>query len=187
MALDKLRQYAAEQQAAVDASIDTMTAQKPTEAPVSVLNVNGTSIPPSAESVTEALQKRVAAVYKAQQQAIQATGQRSSELLQGIQRGEDIYKLFLQAIEIIGLMTGDTVIHKQAAEDIKTIYGVGLLEPYPLQLELSEIRQRLGKLTEATERADQPDDTLKRIYNAIAQHKTRERQIESLIERGEQT
>lgn len=187
MALEKLRQYAAEQQAAVNAAIDTMTAQKPVEAHVNVINVNGASTPPSAESVTEALQKRVAAIYKAQQQAIQATGQKTTELLKGIQRGENIYKLFLQAIEIIGLMTGDTVIHNQAAEDIKTVFGVGLLEPYPLQMELEEIRQRINKLSEATERADQLDDSLKRIYNAIAQHKTRERQIESLIERREQT
>jgi len=49
-------------------------------------------------------------------------------------------------------------------------------------MELDEIRQRLDKLTEATERAGQPDDTLMRIYNAIAQHKTREQQIESLMQ-----
>ena len=182
MALEKLKQYATEQQATIDAAIDTITAQNPIEAPVSVINVNGTSTQPSAESVTEALQRRVAATYKAQQQAIQATGQKTTELLKGIQRGEGIYTLFLQAIEIIGLMTGDTVIHTQAAEDIKSIYGVGLLERQPLELELSKIRQRLGKLTEATERADQPDDTLMRIYNAIAQHKARERQIEDLMQ-----
>ncbi len=182
MALEKLKQYAAEQQAAVEEAIDTMTAQKPTETPVSVLSVNGTSIPPSAESVTEALQKRVAAIYKAQQQNIQAAGQYTTEMLKGIKQGENIYNLFLKAVNIIGLMTGDTVIHTQAAEDIKTIYGVGLSEPYPLQLELSEIRQRLDRLAEATERADQPDDTLIRIYNAIAQHKTRERQIEQIMQ-----
>ena len=163
-------------------STDTITAQKPIEAPVSVINVNGTSTKPSIESVTEAIQRRVADRYKAQQQAIQATGQKTTELLKGIQRGEGIYTLFLQAVEIIGLMTGDTVIHNQAAEDIKSIYGVGLLERQPLQMELDEIRQRLDKLTEATERAGQPDDTLMRIYNAIAQHKTREQQIESLMQ-----
>ena len=182
MALDKLKQYAAEQQATIDAAIDTITAQKPIEAPVSVINVNGTSIPPSAESVTEALQKRVAAIYKHQQENIQAAGQHTTEMLKGIKQGENIYNLFLQAVNIIGLMTGDTVIHNQAAEDIKSIYGVGLLERQPLELELSEIRQRLEKLSAAIERKGEPDDSLRRIYNAITQHKTREQQIEDLMQ-----
>lgn len=79
-------------------------------------------------------------------------------------------------------MTGDTIIHSQASEDIKAIYGAGLLEPCPMQLELDEIRQRLNKMSEAIQRPDQPDDTLRRIYSAIEQHRKREMQIENLMQ-----
>jgi hypothetical protein len=127
------------------------------------------------------MQRRVADNYKRQQENIQKAGQYTTELLKGIKQGESIYNLFLQAVNIIGLMTGDTVIHSQAAEDLKAIYGEGLLQPEPLIIELQEIRQRLEKLSAAISREDQPDDTLRRIYAAIAQHKTREQQIMGLI------
>lgn len=79
-------------------------------------------------------------------------------------------------------MTGDTVIHSQASEDIKAIYGMGFSEPYPMQMELDEIRQRLSKMSEAIQRPNQPDDTLRRIYNAIEHHRQREMQIENLMQ-----
>lgn len=149
---------------------------------LSALNKNGITAHINAENVTEAIQRRVADIYRAQQQSIQKAGYLNSDLLRGIKRGESIYKLFLQAVEIIGLLTGDTTMHSQASEDIKAIYGMGFLEPYPVQMELDEIRQRLSKLSEAIKQPGQPDDTLKRIYSAIEYHRQREMQIENLMQ-----
>lgn len=78
-------------------------------------------------------------------------------------------------------MTEDSVIYTQAVEDLKAIHGEGLLQKEPLKIELQHIRQRLERMGEALSRAGMPDDSLKRIYAAIAQHKIREQEILKLI------
>lgn len=110
----------------------------------------------------------------------------TTAILKGARAGESITALLLKAGECISLMTGDSVFYSQLEEDIKGIYGAGLLEPEPLQLELEEVKGRLQKLQESLQREGEPADSKRRIENAIEAHKKRANQLQKLIERETQ-
>ena len=77
------------------------------------------------------------------------------------------------------LRDGDTVSYKEARENMKAIYGIGLGEEVPLQIELEEVEGRLTKLRESYEREKDSDqkDMVERLKNAIRAHEER---VESL-------
>ena len=102
--------------------------------------------------------------------------QLQTEILKGIKAGADIYSLFLKATKAIALMTSNNLFYTQTEADIKAIYGRGLKEKPPLQIELKETEERLKKLIEAEQREDQTDSK-ERIQRAIKAH---EAAIESL-------
>lgn len=105
-------------------------------------------------------------MYSTYQENIKRAGSCRSDVLKGIKRGEDPLDLLLTAIECISLMTGDTVIYKQAEEDITAIYGWGLGYKQPLHRQLRNARERLEKLKQATVL---PEDR-QRLNNAIREH-----------------
>ena len=49
-------------------------------------------------------------------------------------------------------MTSNTVFYSQLEGDIRAIYGQGLLDPLPLQIELQQTQERLTRLREAEQR-----------------------------------
>lgn len=126
--------------------------------------------------------ERAVAVYGEYQKNIKLSGQLQTDILKGAKRGEDIYSLFLKAVQVISLMTSNTVFYSQLEGDIRAIYGQGLLEPLPLQIELQETQERLQMLREALNREIETD-AKDRIQRAIKAHEVKIADLESLIKR----
>ena len=126
--------------------------------------------------------ERALAVYREYQKNIILSGQLQTDILKGAKRGEDIYSLFLKAVKAISLMTSNTVFYSQIERDIKVIYGQGLLDPLPLQIDLQETQERLTRLREALNREIEPD-AKDRIQRAVKAHEAKIADLESLIQR----
>ena len=157
------------------------------ESPVKRLKTGLEGIPPEAPAKRLILEQkeaqrereRTAEVYRTYQDNIRKSGQLQTDILKGLKAGEDIYSLFLKAVDAIGCMTSNRVFRSQIEEDLKSIYGRGLREPAPLKLELEQTRERLKRLLEAQER--EPDqDSQRRIGAAITAHKNRIAELEQL-------
>ena len=123
--------------------------------------------------------ERAAAAYKKYQQNILAAGQLRSEITGGAAAGEDIYTLFLKAVETIGKMTGDSLFIDQIGKSIKSVYGIGLKEEQPLNLEILETRARLKKLKTAWKR-ETDLESRDRIGRAIDAHEARIKKLERM-------
>lgn len=136
-----------------------------------------------ADSIKEE-RERAKAVYREYQRNIKTSGQLQTALLKGARQGEDIYSLFLKAVKAISLMTSNKAFYSQIEDDIKTIYGAGLSELKPLELELGEVEGRLQKLREAYQRGTEPADSLQRIASAIQAHEQRATQLKSMMAQG---
>ena len=122
-------------------------------------------------------------VYRTYQENIKRSGQLQTDILKGVQAGEDIYSLFLKACKAISLMTANTVFYSQLEGDIRAIYGQGLLDPLPLQIELQQTQERLTRLREAEER-ELEADSRERIKRAVKAHENKIAELEALIARG---
>ena len=129
--------------------------------------------------------ERALAVYREYQSNIKVSSQLQTDILKGAKRGEDIYSLFLKAVQAISLMTSNTVFYSQLNDDIRAIYGAGLLEPKPLELELEEVQGRLERLIEASKRGTETADSLQRIERAIQAHKQRATELKGMIEKAQ--
>ena len=125
---------------------------------------------------------RSLAIYREYQQNIKTSSQLQTEILKGARAGEDIYSLFLKAVKAISLMTSNSVFYSQLEGDIRAIYGQGLLDPLPLQIELQETQERLARLREALNREIEPD-AKERIQRAVKAHEAKIADLESLIQR----
>jgi len=125
---------------------------------------------------------RSLAICREYQQNIKTSSQLQTEILKGARAGEDIYSLFLKAVKAISLMTSNTVFYSQIEGDIRAIYGQGLLEPLPLQMELEGVQERLQKLREA-EKREQASDSKERIHRAIQAHENRATELRGMIEK----
>lgn len=126
--------------------------------------------------------RRSLEVYQTYQENIKKSSQLQTEILKGLKAGEDVYSLFLKAAKAISLMTSNMLFYSQTEEGLKSIYGRGLQEKPPLQMELEEVQGRLQKLREAEKREDSPDSR-ERINRAIQAHKAKIADLESLIHR----
>lgn len=116
------------------------------------------------------------------QQNIKTSSQLQTEILKGARAGEDIYSLFLKAVQAISLMTSNSVFYSQLEGDIRDIYGRGLQEAPALRIELQQVQERYKRLLEALER--EPDgDSRDRIKRAVTAHENRIAELEALTER----
>lgn len=127
--------------------------------------------------------KRTLEAYRHYQENIRKSEELQSAILKGTRAGEDIYGLFLQAVEAISRMTSNSVFRSQIEEDLRTIYGRGLLQTQPLTLELEETQERLRRLLEAEQREQDPDGR-RRVAAAVQAHRKRIAELTELIERG---
>ena len=137
------------------------------------------STPPAAESSTPAaaiqlrreaeLQqrelKRAREIIKEYQDNIRASGTLKSELLKGTNRGEEIPRLLLQACKLVSIMTGDELFYTIIERNVREIYGAGMLEQVPLDMELKALERRRNLLAAAYERETETD-TREHIKNA---------------------
>lgn len=126
---------------------------------------------------------RSLAICREYQQNIKTSSQLQTEILKGAKAGESIYSLFLKAVKAISLMTSNTVFYSQLEGDIRAIYGQGLLDPLPLQIELQQVQERLTRLKEAEGR-ELEADSRERIKRAVQAHENRIAELEALITRG---
>lgn len=124
-------------------------------------------------------------ICKEYQENIKKSSQLQTELLKGVQAGEDIYTLFLKATEALSKLINNSLFYEQIERDIKSVYGRGLQEPAPLRLELVEVNTRLTKLREA-ERRETDYNSLERIRVAIKAHESRIAELENSIARAEE-
>lgn len=131
----------------------------------------------------EADHQKTLDIINAYQSNIKTSSQKQNEIMKGLAAGEDIYSLFLKAMEAISLMTNNELLYKQAKNDIIAIYGEGLLEKPPLEQELRATQERLERLQEAEKREASTDEN-QRIKRAIEAHQRRAEQIKSLIEKN---
>ena len=125
---------------------------------------------------------RSLAICKEYQQNIKTSSQLQTEILKGAKAGESVYSLLLKACKAISLMTSNSVFYSQLEGDIRAIYGQGLLDPLPLQIELQETQERLTSLREALNREIEPD-AKDRIQRAVKAHEAKIADLESLIQR----
>ena len=125
---------------------------------------------------------RSLAICKEYQQNIKTSSQLQTEILKGAKAGESVYSLLLKACKAISLMTSNSVFYSQLEGDIRAIYGQGLLDPLPLQIELQETQERLARLREALNREIEPD-AKDRIQRAVKAHEAKIADLESLIQR----
>lgn len=116
-----------------------------------------------------------------QENSIKAS-QLQAEILKGTRAGEDIYSLFLKAAKAVSLMTSNDLFYNQLERDIRTIYGEGLLEPIPLQMEIQQTQERLQRLREAYSR-----EPIGSLQKAIQAHETRIADLESQLHRRQTT
>lgn len=130
----------------------------------------------------KAERERALAVYKEYQSNTKISEQLQIDILNGAMLGENIYSLFLKAVQAISLMTSNRAFYNQLNDDIRAIYGVGLSELKPLELELEEVEKRLEKLREASKIGAEPADNLQRIGRAIQAHEQRIAQLKQKVE-----
>ena len=126
--------------------------------------------------------RRSLEVYRTYQENIKTSSTLQTQILKGLKAGEDVYSLFLKAAKAISLMTSNSVFYSQTEEDLKAIYGRGLQEKPPLQIELEEVQGRLQKLIEADKR-EKESDSKERIQRAIQAHKNKAPELREMIEK----
>jgi hypothetical protein len=177
MALEALKRYAAEQNQATQAEIDKLLKNDALKRPTSGENGKGNIKPlVNKENVIEALQERLAGVYKEYQENIKRAGRLMTEINKGIQVGEPVYKVLLKAIECISLITGDRVFYDMNKNNLQTIYGI-LGEPAAIEIERREVEQRLKRLMAAYEKEKDPG-AKQRIKAAIKAHEEKIKTLE---------
>lgn len=121
-------------------------------------------------------------VYGEYQKNIRISSHLQTEIIKGVNNGDDIYELFLKACKIISLMTSDIVFYKQIIDDMRAIYGRGFNKKPILQEELEEVENRLQLLMDAKQRENDAD-SLSRIKKAIISHKKLITHLNNLIEK----
>lgn len=125
--------------------------------------------------------ERSLAICKEYQQNIKTSGQLQTDILKGAQAGESIYSLFLKACKAVSLMTSNSLFYSQLENDVRAVYGYGLLDPLPLEIEQETVQGRLQHLLDALEREIDPDDK-DRIQRAIKAHRAKIAELGQLIE-----
>lgn len=122
-----------------------------------------------------------ARIYREYQHNIKLSGQLQTEILKGARAGEDIYSLFLKAVQAISCMTSNKTFYSQVEADLISIYGIGLQQPAPLKLELMDTQKRLDRLREAEQREPNIDS----IKRAITAHQNRIAELEKQIAKAQ--
>jgi len=121
-------------------------------------------------------------VYRTYQENIKRSGQLQTDILKGVQAGDDIYSLFLKAVQAVSCMTSNKTFYSQVEADLISIYGIGLQQPAPLKLELMDTQKRLDRLREAEQR----EPNINSIKRAITAHQNRIAELEKQIAKAQE-
>lgn len=115
------------------------------------------------------IQEKSRRVYTEYQSNIRSAGDGRRAIIQGLQAGQDVETLFLQAAEVIGRMTGDNDFPRRVKSELLTIYGTGLAEDRARRMQREAVQERLQRLLEAAGQETDPGE-LQRINGAIKAH-----------------
>lgn len=131
----------------------------------------------------QSLKYQALIIHREYQKNIKVSEQLQTEIIKGLQSGEDIYNLFLKAMKSISLMICNDVQYTMAEQYIREIYGIGLGEQTPLKIELEQVKERLNRLMQSK---TQGIDYNQSIDKALASHQNKIKIIEGLIAKGEE-
>lgn len=128
----------------------------------------------------KSLHDRTAAALKEQQEGIKASERTKAEIIKDVRAGLDPIALFLKAVQGIGQATGDATFCKQVLREVMDIWGAGLLQKLPLEMELGAVESRL-KLLKRNHIYESDARSRKRIEAAIAEHEARRKELQILL------
>lgn len=128
----------------------------------------------------EADHKRSIAVYHAYQENNKRSTLLQSEIRKGVRTGEDIYNLFLKAVEAVSLMTDNPLLYEQVRDDVIAIHGEALLQETPLKWELDAVQERLERLQGALDQQEDPEGK-RSIQAAINAHRAEEKRLQEML------
>ncbi|MDE5583243.1 MAG: hypothetical protein K2J08_06040 [Ruminococcus sp.] len=122
------------------------------------------------------IQEQAKEVYKSYQDSIRKVGQLNTEILKGLQNGENLAILFLKAVKAMTLCTGNKAEYNIIESTLLAVYGAGLHEKEVVSISIDAVQNRLDRLKKAlTEVTDRNDRC--RIEQAIQAH---QKQLEQL-------
>lgn len=122
-------------------------------------------------------------IYREYQNNIKQSEGLRTDIMRGVKAGEAPQALLLKAVKCISLMTGDNLFYSQIEQDLKTIWGEGFLDRIPLEWELEEVQDRIGKMLEALGREEDPDSR-HRLETAISAHRKKAGELAILISKA---
>lgn len=128
---------------------------------------------------------RLQEAYRDYQSNIKNAGDLRTQILKGARAGEAPVALLLKACQCISSMTGEKLFSEQVEQDLKAIYGEVFLEPAPLEWELEEVKDRLGRLQQALQRETKTEDR-QRIAEAIEAHRKKAGELGKLLREAEE-
>jgi len=103
------------------------------------------------------------------QRNIKQIGRLQTEIARGLLQGEDIYGLFLKAIDALGLLVHDKSLLSRTRENLIDIYGYGFQEPRPLAMELEAVEARIKRMERALAAVE--PNTARNIERALEAHR----------------
>lgn len=119
-------------------------------------------------------------IMREYQRNIKELQQIQADIMKGIQEGKAELELFLLAADGIARATHNRVFYDGVVNDIRAIYGDGLQQSKPLELELKEVQARKEKLIQAEQRQEDRK-ALQRIRRAIDAHERKEQELKTAI------
>ena len=137
------------------------------------------------EEALEEDKRRIAEAYARIQDNIKKSEALQASILKGIKAGEDPTALLFQTLDAIARMTDNPLFYEQAASYLLTIHGEAFTAPVPLEIELQAVKDRLGRLEEASRREHREEEKA-RISAAIREHREREAHLEELLRSSRQ-
>ncbi len=94
--------------------------------------------------------------------------------------GADIYSLFLKAIEALSLTVNEHALYNRCADNLTSIYGIGLQNEVPLSMKLESAQKRLESLTRALKSTNDTREQA-RLTNAVEAHRELIASIEKAV------
>lgn len=119
-------------------------------------------------------------------QNIQKSTRLQRSIIEGLKAGEPVYRLLLQAVEAIALITDEDEYYSQIRELIVAIHGEGLEKDLPLRMALEDTQRELKKLGTVLKRKNLTPETRKALQEALTAHIDREAQLKEAIDRTAQ-
>lgn len=121
-------------------------------------------------------QEQMVEVYRTYQDNIRKVGQLDTEILKGLQSGENLAILFLKAVKAMTLCTGNKAEYNIIESTLLSVYGAGLHDKEVVSISIDAVQNRLDRLKKAlTEVTDRNERS--RIEQAINAH---QKQLEQL-------